>query len=185
MKNKVFVCIQVVVLLAIIPVLAMAGNNEHPKEHPGEHPSEHPSSSTAMQGLVTMCTESADAMAARQAEKPLYDRLGGYEKIHAITTEIVRLHSVNPDFRLMMKYVDDEKLAKSVADFVAAGTGGTEKYHGANMVDAHARHKFTEADFLSAGADVGLAMKNLGYGENEINEIVCILVSMKDMVIYE
>ncbi len=184
MKNKIFVSIQVVVLLAIIPVLAMAGN-EHPKEHPGKHASEHPSSSAAMQGLVTMCTESADAMAARQAEKSLYDRLGGYDKILAITTELVRLHHENPDFRLMMKYVDDEKLAKSVADFVAAGTGGTEKYHGANMVDAHARHQFTEADFLSAGGDVGQAMKNLGHGENETNEIICILVSMKDMVIYE
>ncbi|MEN8007611.1 MAG: hypothetical protein ABFS42_11385 [Candidatus Krumholzibacteriota bacterium] len=181
MKNSVSILVKMAVLLVFIPVLAIAGGNEHP----GEHPKEQPSSSAAMQGLVTMCEESADARSARQAEKSLYDRLGGYEKIHALTKEIVRLHQENEDFRLMMKYVDGDKLAKSVADFVAAGTGGTESYHGQNMKAAHARHQFTEADFLSAGHDVGQAMKNLGHGENEINEVVCILVSMKDMVIYK
>ena len=51
------------------------------------------------------------------------------------------------------------------------------------MVDAHAHLGFTEADFLSAGGDVIQGMKNQGYGQDEIDEVVCIMVSMKDMVI--
>ena len=31
--------------------------------------------------------------------------------------------------------------------------------------------------------DIVTAMKGMGYGENEINEIVCILVSLKDQVV--
>ncbi len=171
MKNKVFVSIQMMVVLALFPVLAIAGGDEAPTVE------------EKMNGLQAMCTETAGAQAERQAAKSLYDRLGGYDRIHALTTEIVRLHQINPDFRLMMKYVDGEHLATSVADFIAAGTGGTEHYKGRNMLDAHSHLDFTDADFLSAGADVGKAMQNLGYGQEETNEVICILVSLKDQVV--
>ena len=72
-----------------------------------------------------------------------------------------------------------------LADFAAAGTGGDATYVGRDMVEAHKHMQMTQADFLSAGGDVIQAMKNKGYGQNEIDEFVCILVSMKDMVIYK
>ena len=171
MKSRVMTGIMMMVVLAIFPILSIAG--DHPE----------PSVDEKMAGLVGMCDASAEARTARQDAEPLYDRLGGYDKILALTNEIVRLHNINPDFRLMMKYVDGEHLANQVADFMAAGTGGTEHYKGRNMKDAHAHLEMTTADFLSAGADVMKAMTNLGYGEDEINEVVCILVSMSDQVI--
>jgi hemoglobin len=173
MKNRVKTGILMMVVLAVIPVLAVAG----------DHPA--PSAEEQMKGLEGMCAASAEARTARQEAKPLYDRLGGYDGILAVTNEIVRLHKINPDFRLMMKYVDGEHLAKQVADFMAAGTGGTETYKGRNMKAAHAHLEMTTADFLSAGGDVMKAMQNLEYGQEEIDEVVCILVSMKDQVIYE
>jgi hemoglobin len=143
-----------------------------------------PSVDEQMAGLVGMCESTASDRAARQQEKSLYERLGGYDKIHALTKEIVRLHAENEDFRLMMTYVDHDHLAKQVADFASAGTGGDATYVGRDMVEAHKHMQMTQADFLSAGGDVIQAMKNKGYGQNEIDEFVCILVSMKDMVIY-
>lgn len=157
-----------ILMLAFLPVLATAGDDEAHEQ---------------MMGLVAMCDASADARSARHAETPLFERLGGYDKVLDLCQEIVRLHQENDDFRLMMGYVDGDHLAKQVADFVSTGTGGPKVYKGSNMVDAHAHLQFTEADFLSAGGDVIQAMKNKGYGEDEINEFVCILVSMKDMVI--
>jgi len=171
MKNRVMIGFLMMAVLAIFPILSIAG--DHPE----------PSAEEQMAGLVGMCDASAEARTARQAAESLYDRLGGYDKIHALTTEIIRLHNINPDFRLMMKYVDDEHLADQVADFMAAGTGGTETYKGRNMHDAHAHLEFTTADFLSAGGDIMKAMTNLGYGQNEIDEVICLLVSMKDQVI--
>jgi hypothetical protein len=41
----------------------------------------------------------------------------------------------------------------------------------------------TDADFLEAGGDIVKAMQTLDYGEDEINEFVCILVSLKDQVV--
>ena len=85
----------------------------------------------------------------------------------------------------MFTHVDSERLAKHVADFTAAGTGGPQEYTGRTMPGSHANLKRTDADFLSAGGDIVTAMKSMGYGENEINEFVCILVSLKDQVVFE
>ena len=170
MTNKLKKTVLLVMTLAVLPAAALAGDGDAEAHE-------------QMEGLVAMCDASATARAERQADTSLYERLGGYDRIHAMATEIVRLHTINERFRLMMKYVDSEDLATSVADFFAAGTGGTEKYTGRNMVDAHAHLGFTEADFLSAGGDVIQGMKNQGYGQDEIDEVVCIMVSMKDMVI--
>lgn len=138
-----------------------------------------------MAGLQQMCADTAEARAQRQAEKPLYDRLGGYEKINDFTREVVRLHKENDDIKHMFEYVDTERLATSVADFTAAGTGGSQTYSGRTMPAAHANLKLTDADFLSAGGDIVTAMQTMGYGQNEIDEFVCILVSLKDQVVLE
>lgn len=138
-----------------------------------------------MAGVQGMCEASADARMARQENKSLYERLGGYDRIHELTLEIVRRHQINPDFEVMFKHIDGDDLAKHVADFMAAGTGGTEKYTGRSLPASHAHLRLTDADFLSAGNDVGAAMKHLGYGQEEIEEVICILVSLKDQVVFE
>lgn len=157
------------VLLLALPVLA----------------AEAPTVAEQMTGLQTMCNESATARAERQEAKSLYERLGGYDRILALTTDIVRRHRLNEPIKRTMEGVDDAKLAKHVADFMAAGTGGSEKYTGRSLPDSHARLKLTDADFLAAGGDIMSAMKDMGYGQNEIDEVVCILVSLKDLVVFK
>ena len=135
--------------------------------------------------LTTMCSKTADARTARQADKSLYERLGGYDKIEQFITELVHNHSTNPDFQEMMKSIDQERLVKHVTDFVAAGTGGTAKYTGRTLEDSHAPLHFDDADFLSAGGDIVKAMNTMEYGQEEIDEFMCILMSMKDQVVFE
>jgi len=144
-----------------------------------------PTVAEQINGMQTMCAESADARAQRQAADPLYDRLGGYDKILEFTTEVVRLHNQNDAIKGMFADVDSQALAAHVADFVAAGTGGSATYTGRTMPDSHADLHLTDADFLAAGGDIVTAMQSMGYGENEIQEFVCILVSLKDQVVLE
>ena len=73
MNNKVMICARMMVVLAIFPVLAIAGDDEAP------------SIDDQMNGLQGMCDASAEARTARQEAKPLYDRLGGYDRILALT----------------------------------------------------------------------------------------------------
>ena len=137
-----------------------------------------------MTELQGMCEGSQDARTARQAHKALYDRLGGYDRILELTTEIVRLHAINDEIKHTVFGVDHAQLAKHVADFMSAGTGGTAKYTGRDLPSSHMKMNLTDADFLSAGGDVVKAMQNMKYGQDEIDEIVCILVSLKDQVVF-
>lgn len=136
-------------------------------------------------GLETMCSANAKAMAEAKPQKSLYERLGGEEKIRAIIAEIVRLHAVNEDFERFMGDVDQEKLIDGVTDFLVQGAGGPARYTGRDMVKAHAHLKLTNADFLSAGVDVMQAMKNKGCQQTEINEVICMLVSLRDQVVID
>jgi hemoglobin len=142
-----------------------------------------PSVAEQVGALETMCADTEQARTQRHSDDPLYNRLGGYDRIHDLTREIVRLHKVNPDIKQMFTYVDGERLAKHVADFMSAGTGGTQTYTGRTMPAAHANLELTDADFVSAGGDIVTAMQSKGYGQNEIEEVVCILVSLKDQVV--
>ena len=144
-----------------------------------------PTVAEQINGMHTMCSESEEARAKRQTDEPLYFRLGSYDRILEFTTEVVRLHKQNEAIREMFTYVDSEASAKHVADFISAGTGGPHAYTGRTMPAIHTELKLTDADFLSAGGDIVTAMKTMGYGENEIQEFVCILVSLKDQVIFE
>jgi hemoglobin len=136
-------------------------------------------------GLQTMCADTEQARAQRQADESLYIRLGGYDRIYEFITEVVRLHNQNDSIKGMFTHVDSERLVKHVADFVAAGTGGPQSYTGRTMPATHANLKLTDADFLAAGGDIVKAMQTVGYGQDEIDEFVCILVSLKDQVVLE
>ena len=136
-------------------------------------------------GLKAMCAANAEAMAERQEGESLYLRLGGEEKIREIVIEIVRLHDEDENFDRFMDQVDQERLIDGVTQFLVVGTGGPGEYEGPNMVDAHAHLLLTNADFLAAGGDVMEAMANKGCGEEEIQEIICTLVSMRSLVVVE
>ena len=149
------------------------------------NPNDAPTVAEQIAGLQQMCADTAEARAQRQAEQSLYERLGGYDRIHAFVREVVRLHQENDAIKHMFTYVDAQSLAKNVADFAASGTGGPQSYTGGTMPEVHARLELTDADFLSAGGDIVKAMQTMGYGQNEIDEFVCILVSLKDQVVFK
>jgi hemoglobin len=142
-----------------------------------------PTADEQVASLERMCAENAKAMAARHAEKSFYERLGGEEKIHVLTRELVRLHLENDDVAYRLDGLDTDKVAHRVALFIISGTGGPAVYNGPELEATHAHMELTNADFMAAGGDVVQAMKNLGYGQNEIDEMVCALVSLRDQVV--
>jgi truncated hemoglobin YjbI len=133
--------------------------------------------------LEAMCEASSHARADRQADKSLFERLGKDAKIHVLTREIVRLHLANDAIKHLVDERYADHLAKRVAEFIISGTGGEPIYNGPSLSHSHEHLKLTNADFMAAGGDVIQAMKNLGYGQDEIDEVVCILVSLRDQVV--
>lgn len=169
--------------LTIIAGLALAltaGAGPVRAEHPTEAP---PSTADRIAGLEAQCAATADARAERHAARPLFERLGGDKKIHELLHEVVRLHLQNPAIAGDFDGLDPDHVADRVAEFVIAGTGGPAVYDGPSLTESHARLHLTDDDFLAAGGDVVQAMTNLGYGQDEIDEVVCILVGLRDQVV--
>src|SRR3990172_7286789 len=142
-----------------------------------------PSPDQQVAGLEASCAASATDRAARHARTPLHQRLRGEQGIHAITREVVRLHLQNPPIRHYFEKLDADAVAKRVAEFMISGTGGPQAYRGPDLTTSHRSMKLTNRDFVLAGGDVAQAMKNLKYGPEEIDEVVCILVSLRAQVV--
>jgi len=136
-------------------------------------------------GLEAMCTENSVARGERQEQKPLFERLGGNKKIAKLWYNVAARHRVNEPIKQFMEGVDDDVLVQHLVDFVSAGTGGGGQYTGRSMPDAHRHMKLTDARFLAAGGDVIAAMQEMKYGQNEIDEVVCILVSLKGQGVFK
>lgn len=136
-------------------------------------------------GIKKMCAESGEAIKQRQAEKPLFDRLGKRPKIKILAQKLLAAHSKNEKIGHMFTHVKKDQFIKNVTDFLVMGTGGKANYKGKDMVATHKHLKITNADFLAAGGDVQSVMKEMKSGENEIQEVVCSLASFVPVVVVQ
>ncbi len=141
------------------------------------------SATETIAAMVADCEASADARAARHTATPLYERLGGHEKITAFVSTLIEVHQKNDAVKPYLEGVDLEKLTTNLSDFISAGTGGTAEYKGQSVLDSHTGMGVTPEVFLAAGGDSGEAMQMVGWGADEQAELMCIILSMKDDVI--
>lgn len=162
-----------------------AGNSSAADEEHGEKAAPAPSVNEQLVSLEAMCAKNAEAMAAADSVKSLYERLGGKDGIHKIVAEVVRLHGENENFDRFMGDVDQKHLVEAVTQFLVGATGGPSEYHGPSLAESHAHLKLTNADFLSAGQDVMQGMKNSGCQEAEINQVLCMFLSLRDQVVID
>ncbi len=167
---------QAALMIMLMAAAGLARAGEAPAQ-PDQGPA------AAIKALDAACAASADVRAARQAARPLYHRLGGFEGIHRLMREVVRRHQVNPDIQEYFAGVDAEALARRSALFLAAGSGGEEVYEGPDLTTVHVGMGLDEADFLAAGKDMEAAMASLGHGAGETEEVMCALAGLRDQVI--
>ena len=93
------------------------------------------------------------------------------------------MHLKNDAVKHFFDESDTTEVADRVAKFIISGTGGPTVYEGPDLTSSHAAMKLTNADFLAAGGDIVQAMQNLGHGQDEIDELICALVAMRDQVV--
>ena len=177
--------------ISLLSVLTVAASTPDPAQAQAQAPPPSqaaappaaPSPDQQVAGLEAACAASATERANRHARTPLYQRLRGEEGILAMTREVVRLHLQNPPIRHYFVKVDPDAVAKRVAEFMIGGTGGPQVYKGPDLTTSHRSMKLTNRDFLLAGGDIAQAMKNLKYGQEETDEVLCTLVSLRAQVV--
>ncbi len=129
------------------------------------------------------CAEAAAEIEQRQAERSLYERLGGRDGIRTIMVEMVDVHMANPVIKPLFDGVDMDRFIENSTDFLAAGAGGDVEYTGRDVTSVHERMNLTSSLFLEAGADLETAMQNLEIGPDEQQEVMCALVGLRDLVL--
>ncbi len=120
-------------------------------------------------------------------EKSLFERLGGEDGISSLVDNIVDNHLKNPvinqKFSHLKPGTESYEIFKAhVREFLSAGTGGTAKYTGKDMVAAHTGFSITGKEFLSTTDDVLMAMDSHNIDEETKKDMLFILYSMKDAI---
>jgi hemoglobin len=126
---------------------------------------------------------SASAPAAQaQTKKSLYDRLGGYNAIAAVTDDFVgRLVADKQLERFFVGHSTDSKkrIRQHVVDQLCAATGGPCIYTGRTMKDSHAGLGITEAEWDIAGKHLVETLDKFKVPEAEKKELLDIVATLK------
>lgn len=114
----------------------------------------------------------------------LYERLGGADKVAQIASDIVEAHLVNPTIKSRFEVVEDvDQLKEHVRTFFSSGTGGPDAYEGRDMLSAHKGMNVSEEELVAAIDDVLAVLNKHQTGQQEKDEVLAILYSMKDEIV--
>jgi hemoglobin len=125
----------------------------------------------------------ASMPAARaQTKKTLYERLGGYDAIAAVTDDFVkRLVEDKQLERFFVGHSTDSKkrIRQHVIDQLCAATGGPCIYTGRTMKDSHAGLGITEEEWNIAGKHLVETLDKFKVPEQEQKELLDIVGTLK------
>jgi len=123
---------------------------------------------------------------ANAQDKTLYQRLGGYDAIAAVSDEfIARLAADDQEKRFFIGFSADSKMRirQLLVDLVCKSTGGPCSYTGRDMKTAHAGSGITKADWDRSLAIFGEVLNKFKVPEKEQKDLAALLAPLeKDIV---
>lgn len=123
---------------------------------------------------------------AHEAKTTLYQRLGGYDAIAAVTDEfITRLLSDPSMARFFSGFSTDSKqrIRQHLVDQLCAGTGGPCVYKGRDMKTTHAGIGITEAEWNIGVGHLVAAIDKFKVPQTEKDELIAIAASFKKDIV--
>jgi len=117
------------------------------------------------------------------SDKSLYDRLGGHDEIAALAKTVFTNHCKNEAIKKRYTNSDAEQVIRKVTEFMCAGFGGTEQYTGDDMLTAHTGMNISETEFNAVIDDVMSGLQTHNVGQQEQDEILCALWSMRPEIV--
>ena len=116
----------------------------------------------------------------------LYDRLGGYDGIHAFVSDLLPRVMTDAQLERFWAHRGTDRLAKEkqlLIDYLCANSGGPTHYAGRDMKLSHAGMKISEDDWSLFLGHAGDTMGALQVPEQEVNEVVEFVLSLKDDIV--
>ena len=116
----------------------------------------------------------------------LYERLGGYDGVTAFASDLLpRLQSDHQLGRFWKNRGTDgvEREKQLLIDFLCSCAGGPVYYTGRNMQITHAGMKISESDWSIFLGHAGETMKTLQVPQQECDDIVGFVLSLKEEIV--
>jgi hemoglobin len=136
--------------------------------------------------ILATLTAGLFARSAGAQEKSLYQRLGGYDVIAAVTDEFIgRLASDEQEKRFFIGFSTDSKMRirQLIVDLICKSTGGPCIYSGRDMKTAHAGAGITKSDWDRTLKIFGEVLNKFKVPDKEQQEIAALLTPLeKDIV---
>jgi hemoglobin len=134
-------------------------------------------------GLLVLPLLSAGAAAQ---DKTLYQRLGGYDAIAAVTDEFIgRLASDEQTKKFFAVFSTDSKLRirQLVVDLICKATGGPCVYIGRDMKTSHAGAGITQSDWDHSLQIFGEVLNKFKVPEQEQKELAALLGPLEQDIV--
>lgn len=121
---------------------------------------------------------------AEEAKGPsLFDRMGGEPVARQIVADTWANHTSNPIVKNRFANSDGEYVKQKVYEIFAMATGADVKYTGKEMKATHATMNISEMEFNAVVDDVMSALVKNKIGQQEQNEVLAILWSVRPAVV--
>ena|ERR1700746_292456 len=129
----------------------------------------------------------AQGNAAGQAQSAtLYQRLGGYDALAAVTDDFITRLATDPQLgRFFTGFSNDSKvrIRQHVVDFLCVATGGPCKYTGRDLKTSHTGLGITESDWSLTVKHLAATLDKFKVPEKEKNEVLQAIASQKGDIV--
>jgi hemoglobin len=123
-----------------------------------------------------------DRKGPAMSNKTLYERLGGYDAIAAVSNDLVDRLEADPQLGRFWQHRGDDGLKRErqlLIDFLAAATGGPMYYRGRDMKLSHTGMRISESDWNIFLEHADATLKKFHVPQVEYDEVVAFVQSTR------
>ena len=136
--------------------------------------------------LPLLLGSASPALAQQKAEKSLYERLGKYDALAAVTDDFIGRLATDPQlgrFFIGLSADSKKRVRQLVVDQLCEATGGPCFYIGRAMKAAHAGLGISEADWQAAVKHLVASLDKFEVPQKEKDELLAIASSLKPEIV--
>ena len=123
---------------------------------------------------------------AQQQQKSLYQRLGGYDALAAVTDDFIGRLATDPQLGRFFAGHNKEGLTRirqHVVDFLCVATGGPCAYTGQDMKTAHTGLHITDEDWDASVKHLTATLDKFKVPEKEKGEVLAAISGLKGDIV--
>jgi hemoglobin len=117
------------------------------------------------------------------AAQSLYERLGGYDSIHAVVGQTIANVAADRRINRFFAHANIPRLEQNLTDQICVATGGWCIYTGRDMASAHAGMHIRNRHFNALVQDLGMALSKYKVPAREQHELVAILAPLRGDIV--